>query len=161
MGKRHKVPAATRERKQEYLDKQRSITPFDSEPNFNKIAFPAKSIPDFPGYFADINGHVWSCGGQQIKLLVHSIGETGYHRVMLRWGTCAENTEDQFRLGTVKIGARHAMAKLDDTKVLEIWRLKDKFTHEEIAKRFGVSKSTISHIYTGRAWTHVEVLQNV
>jgi len=50
------------------------------------------------------------------------------------------------------------MAKLTDKKVLEIKRLlaEDKLTQPEIAKKFKVSRSTVSNIATGRAYKKVK-----
>ena len=51
-------------------------------------------------------------------------------------------------------GESHPQAKLTRDQVCEIreFLAQGDLTHREIAKRFGVSRSTITHINTGRKW---------
>ena len=52
-------------------------------------------------------------------------------------------------------GEAHGAAKLTESDVKKIRSLIGRFTHKEIAKRYGVSKGLISHIVIGRNWSHV------
>lgn len=53
-------------------------------------------------------------------------------------------------------GEKHANAKLTEQQVNEILLLKSIKTQPEIAKQFGVSRSTIGMIHSGRNWSWVE-----
>ncbi|MBT1154359.1 HNH endonuclease [Aminobacter anthyllidis] len=63
----------------------------------------------------------------------------------LVWKTHAENMADMFDHGT---GHR----KLSEEDVREILSLKGKLLHREIAARFGIHKSNVSHILRGKTW---------
>jgi Mor family transcriptional regulator len=55
-------------------------------------------------------------------------------------------------------GSRHANAKLDETKVREIWSLHNAgMSAARIAPKFGVSDSTVLLILNRKAWRHVRV----
>lgn len=71
----------------------------------------------------------------------------------LRWGTSADNTEDQRRHGTLIGGERHGMAKLNDTQVEEIRRLAGTMTQQAIAERFGIRQPHVSDILRGHKRT--------
>jgi DNA-binding transcriptional regulator YiaG len=75
----------------------------------------------------------------------------------LRWSTNQENERDKTSHGTKIYGSKHSLAKLSDKKVAEIKKLlaSKKLTQSEIALRYGVNKSKISHINTGISWKHV------
>ncbi len=66
-------------------------------------------------------------------------------------GTHAENIADMCAKG------RHAR-KLSDADVQEIKNADG--THSEIAKRFGIARSTVTHIRTGRIWNKSRVGSN-
>lgn len=83
-----------------------------------------------------------SCGG----------GRDGcIHPQHVRWATPKENAIDTADMGMCKPkgSARH---KLTEGQVAEIRALKGTISQYEIAKRFGMSAKTISHIHTGRLW---------
>ncbi len=86
----------------------------------------------------------------------HSCGK-GYEGCVnpqhLRWATRKENIRDQFVHGTFQLGERHHNHKLTADQVSRIFR--DERTLLEIAKDFGCCKSTVSHIKTGRLWSHL------
>ena len=58
-----------------------------------------------------------------------------------------------------KVGEKCPISKLTKKKVKVIKHLLngDSFTHKQIAKMFGVSRSTISLISTGKSWNHVKI----
>lgn len=66
-------------------------------------------------------------------------------------GTAADNMADMHRKGRGAIGERHWNAKLtrDDADVIRTTR---GATQEALAARYGVTRTVISHIQTGRKW---------
>jgi len=52
-------------------------------------------------------------------------------------------------------GENHRTAKLTDDDVRQIRRLFGTMPHKDIAAKFGVHKSVISHIKTRKRWSHV------
>ncbi|RVG08581.1 hypothetical protein CN204_04415 [Sinorhizobium meliloti] len=74
----------------------------------------------------------------------------------LGWKTNLENIQDMVAHGRSTRGEKHANAKLTEQQVNEILLLKSIKTQPEIAKQFGVSRSTIGMIHSGRNWSWVE-----
>lgn len=72
----------------------------------------------------------------------------------LAWGTRAENAADMARHGTVK-GSKNSRAILNEQQVVEIVNLSRNNTTKKISKLFGVSKSVVKAILSGRNWSHV------
>lgn len=70
----------------------------------------------------------------------------------LRWATPRENCADMLKHGTRRYGKRHQNAKLTEQDVSDIRSLKGKITRSAIAKEFGVSRSAIDRIFSGRSW---------
>ncbi len=70
-----------------------------------------------------------------------------------RWGTSAENTNDQRKHGTLIGGERHGMAKLSNEQVERIRSLKGTVTQRAIANRFGISQGHVSDILNNRKRT--------
>lgn len=66
----------------------------------------------------------------------------------IRWATHQENMADTILHGTVPCGDNHPHRKILDSQVPEILALNGKVPHREIAKRFGVSSSTVTTILT-------------
>lgn len=55
-------------------------------------------------------------------------------------------------------GENRPNAKLSDSKVKKIYRLRSKgWSQQRIADHLGVSQSCVSHVLNGRSWTHVSV----
>lgn len=78
------------------------------------------------------------------------------HVANLRWGTRKENMADQYLHETRILGERHHRSLLDEEEVRAIHRLyTEGWTHRQIAGRFGVSRSAVSLIVTGRNWGHL------
>ena len=76
----------------------------------------------------------------------------------LEWVTRAQNNDHAISTGLKPpvLGSQHGMSKLDEHKVLQIRQLLSiGIVGNELAKRFGVSKYTISLIKRGKTWRHV------
>lgn len=76
----------------------------------------------------------------------------------LEYVSPSANKLHAFRLGLQKKvrGIDHRNAKLTDEKVLKIKQLRaEGRTHAYIAKLYGVTASCISHISSGKGWSHV------
>lgn len=76
----------------------------------------------------------------------------------LAWGTHAENTEDMVRYGVEwdRKGNKNARAVLSSEQVDDIrQRWKSGEFGSVLAKDYGVSRSTIWWITSGRSWTHL------
>ena len=69
-------------------------------------------------------------------------------------GTFKENSVDASRKNAMAFGERHGRCKLTETQVKKIisWKRGDNPTLTELAKRYGVSYSTVVAIRTGRNW---------
>lgn len=70
----------------------------------------------------------------------------------LQWKTRAENRSDELIHGTRPRGERHGLAKLTETNVREIRRLKGKLSQPGIASIYGVSRQTVGEIHRGEIW---------
>ncbi len=69
-------------------------------------------------------------------------------------GTNMDNVADKMEKGRQSRGSTHGPAKLTESDVIAI-RAAEGFLHRELADRFGVDKTTISHIRARRFWAHV------
>ena len=75
----------------------------------------------------------------------------------LCWGTKSENSMDSVRHGTPIRGESHPGAKLDNTKIRQIRRLRsDGLSYAKIGRQHGVSVNTIWKIINGKNWKHVD-----
>lgn len=70
----------------------------------------------------------------------------------LAWKTKTENAADKKIHGTVNIGERNGSSKLTAQQVTDIMLLKGCKPKSEIAKSFGVSRTTIEFIHSGKKW---------
>ena len=68
----------------------------------------------------------------------------------LSWATHHENNLDRERDGTLLRGEDAPLAKLKAPEVLAIF--KDGRTQEAIAGDYGISRTTVSHIKSGKSW---------
>jgi len=86
----------------------------------------------------------------------HNDGNPGNNRPSnLRWDTCRNNALDKKKHGNQPAGENHGNAKLSLKEVGEIRViLRTGRRQAEIAKIFGVKKSAISKIATGRTWAN-------
>lgn len=80
----------------------------------------------------------------------------------IREGTAKENTKDMIDANrqapkeiTACYGEKHGMSKLTEADVVEIRTLRDTDSVHQVAKKFGVSPSTISNIQLRKTWSHV------
>lgn len=99
------------------------------------------------------------CDGYAHGLVVnHKDGNpSNNHYTNLEWVTQKQNVRHAIASGTAKTGALHPMAKLADADVQEIRRLLAAGCRAGvIAKRFGVSRCTISNIKTGKRWSKLQ-----
>lgn len=73
-------------------------------------------------------------------------------------GTPKENAQDMFAKERHVHGALHPFAKISDDDVRQIRQLyaTGKYRQRDIAKRFGVCKTTIGDIVRGQKWKHVK-----
>ena len=70
----------------------------------------------------------------------------------LAWATPAENEAHKVGHGTVSRGEAHGMAVLDEASAGAIRRLRGTMRQADIAKAFGVSKTTVGDIHRRRTW---------
>jgi len=68
-------------------------------------------------------------------------------------GTRTKNLADMTRRGRRARGAKHGMAKLNESQVLQI--LKDPRRSSDVALEYGVSRRSISLIRAGINWSHL------
>lgn len=71
----------------------------------------------------------------------------------LRWDTPSANTADRIKHGTSNHGERNGHAKLTAGDILKIRN--DERSQRAIGIEYGVSRTAISAIKTGRNWSHV------
>jgi len=69
----------------------------------------------------------------------------------LSWGFCRENASDRVRHGTQTRGENHPRARLTAKQVAAIRASPE--TGRALARKLGVSPSTVSAIRNGRCWT--------
>ncbi len=70
----------------------------------------------------------------------------------LRWATDEENSRDRNIHGTAPIGARPGTAKLTEEQVRYIKTRSSGASNRDLGRQFGVSKTAIQYIRTGRNW---------
>jgi hypothetical protein len=72
----------------------------------------------------------------------------------LKWGTRVEQRADEISRG-LKMGENSGTHKLTENDVLEIRKLRPFSTARELAKRYGVSHTTILAAANGEHWRHI------
>lgn len=78
------------------------------------------------------------------------------HPKHLRWATRKENEQDRILHGTAQRGEKVNTSKLSETQVREIRRLSETMWPGELAKKFGVTKTTIWMIANRKSWQWLE-----
>lgn len=78
----------------------------------------------------------------------------------LRMGSYSENTQDMHDKGRgsgvgAHKGSEHHFAKLTEETVKEIKRLRYQYLGKQLARKFNVSRATVSMILNGKIWQHV------
>jgi hypothetical protein len=89
--------------------------------------------------------------------VAHGDGDPSNNRAEnLRWATRSENAADKIKHGTDNCGERHPCAKLTEADVIEIRRRCAAGEYQRtVARRFGVSQSTVSAAHNRRTWRHL------
>lgn len=70
----------------------------------------------------------------------------------IRWDTRAGNFADRLAHGTDARGSKSVLSKLVEAQVIEIQRLKNIKTSDELGRIYGVKPGTIRSIWCGRTW---------
>lgn len=70
----------------------------------------------------------------------------------LSWKTRSSNQADRVIHGTHRRGERNKLAKLTEEQAIEIISLKEIVSKRSLAKKFGVSATTIAQIHNGQRW---------
>lgn len=74
----------------------------------------------------------------------------------LKWGTKKDNGQDKVLHGNSLWGSRNLNSKLNNSQVRFIRQMAlNGHPQREIAKAFGVGKSTVGHIISNRTWNHL------
>lgn len=78
----------------------------------------------------------------------------------LEWNTYKENNRHAKDTGLNKtIGETHHWASLNSNEVLQIFKAEG--TNKEIAKKYGITPTNVSHIKTGKTWWHTTGKQRI
>ena len=76
----------------------------------------------------------------------------------LAYGTRKENMDDARNHGTMARGSKLPQAKLTDSKVIELRKLrKEGITVPALAKQFGITLRTVYRALTGESWSHIPI----
>lgn len=75
----------------------------------------------------------------------------------LRWATPAENYQDKVEHGTACIGESHGRSKLTENcvHIIRAMARSGEYTHQKMASMFGVSRSHIGDVVSGKRWKHL------
>lgn len=92
------------------------------------------------------------------RVVNHKDGDKANNAVLnLEWVTPSENRYHAFAIGLCsKKGQKHHLAKLDDATVQAIRaESKDGAAQDSLAEKYGVTRSNISMILSGKHWGHL------
>lgn len=96
--------------------------------------------------------------GMEVRHLDNDTANNSLENV--RWGTHLENIHDKWRHGTMASGTRNPHAKLNDEKVIEVFRLRATgLLHREIADIMGVTPTAIQLLLSGKTWRHLQLVR--
>ena len=73
----------------------------------------------------------------------------------LRWATQEDNLKYKILGGFQSKGVKVNTCKLTEKEVLEIRKLKNKFTQKQLGKKYNVSQVNIGHIINNNTWKHI------
>ena len=73
----------------------------------------------------------------------------------LVWGSPASNAADQRRHGTIRCGEQNHMHKLTEVVVIEMRAMRGAVSIADMARRAGVTESTMRYALSGRTWRHL------
>ena len=76
----------------------------------------------------------------------------------LRWATPSENQQDRIAHGTYQCGEQIAGSRLSPADVLAIRAAVG--SQMQIAQRFGIGRSTVRAVLSGRTWKHITEANN-
>ncbi len=76
--------------------------------------------------------------------------------VNLEWCTHKQNTDHALKQDRIARGSRVGLSKLTEKQVAEI-KSNDTLNGEQLAKKYNVTRHTVSLIKLGKGWTHVDV----
>lgn len=74
----------------------------------------------------------------------------------LAWGTNQENSDDKWLHGTMPVGEKCVTHKLTEQDVLHIRQLHGQESLRALAKRFGVSHTSIRRAAIGMKWSYLK-----
>jgi hypothetical protein len=102
-----------------------------------------------------------NCTKCAIKLRV--VNTQSFDNITQRWYRCPEcdgrlRTCETVHLGGAKRnpkGSAHPNAVLTEDDIVALRREREHSTIDQLAKRFGIHRSTVINILKGRAWGHV------
>ena len=87
------------------------------------------------------------------RLVRHKDGNKARPKLTnLEYGTFLDNSEDKHKHGTDQVGERNSQAELVKKHARQIFKLKGKYTQQEIAEMFGISRQAVSDIHRGITW---------
>lgn len=79
----------------------------------------------------------------------------------LRWDTRRSNVDDTIKHDRMCRGERSGQSKLTDSKVFKIREAyASGETQQSIARRFNISRPTISVVVNGKTWAHLPIVHN-
>ena len=86
----------------------------------------------------------------------HSDGDRSNNKLSnLRWDTPTNNHKDKHKHGTAAVGEKNPYAKLNVQAVMDIRANYKQVPVNYLAKKYGVSRSTIFRVIHNKSWTHV------
>lgn len=109
-------------------------------------------------YVHRIVAEVFMSKSDDLHVVHHKDGDPSNNRVQnLEWVSRQENTNKAVNKGEYETGEKHHRSQLTEEDVVDIRRLyyTTDFTQKELADKFGVTRSNISSIVTGRTWSKV------
>lgn len=70
----------------------------------------------------------------------------------IEYGSYMDNHNDKYRDGTDQRGEKNSQAELTKTHAKQILKMKGKYTQQEIAEMYGISRQAVSDIHRGITW---------
>jgi hypothetical protein len=77
------------------------------------------------------------------------------HLSNLRWATHIQNEKDKIFHQTKIEGIKHGMHKLSEKDIIEIRKLKGRFTHKQISKKYNISRQNVGKILNRELWKNI------
>ena len=88
----------------------------------------------------------------------HKDGNPSNNRLdNLEWSTISENVKHAYATGLASVGEKCTVAKLTEADVLQIIEcMNNNMSVVQVAARFNVTPSAVSHIWNGKTWKHLK-----